>query len=120
MKGHFSHIEEETLKNENFRKVLYTGPKMQLVVMTLQPGEDIGEEVHSGHDQFFRFEEGEGEVLIGEEKFKVGDGDSAIVSDGTNHNVTNISKDKKLKLYTIYAPPEHPDGTVHKDKPKDE
>lgn len=119
MKGHYSHIEAETIKNENFRKVLYTGPKMQLVLMTLKPGEDIGEEVHDGHDQFFRFEEGEGEVLIGDEKFQVKDGDSAIVPSGANHNVTNTSKTESLRLYTIYAPPEHPDGTIAKDKPEE-
>ena len=116
MSGYYGHIEEDTLKNENFRKVLFTGPHMQLVLMTLQPGEDIGLEDHVGHDQFFRFESGEGEVLVGDSVYQVGDGDVVIVPDGERHNVTNTSDTELLKLYTIYAPAEHPDGTIHATK----
>jgi len=114
-KGYKDNIENETLANTNFRTVLYTG-KLQLVLMTLKPGEDIGAEVHNGHDQFFRFESGVGEVLLGDETFEVKDGDAIIVPDGTMHNVTNVSKTENLTLYTIYAPPEHRPGTVHVTK----
>jgi len=113
--GYKDKLEDETLKNKNFRKVVYTG-KLQLVLMTLQPGEDIGEEVHEGHDQFFRFEAGVGEVLIGDETFKVSDGDAVVIPDGVNHNVTNTSSTDVLSFYTIYAPPEHKDGIVHETK----
>ena len=112
--GFADNIEEETLKNDDYRRVVYTG-KMQLVYMTLQPGEEIGLEVHEGHDQFFRFEEGTGEVIINEEVFQVKDGDAVIVPSGAKHNVKNTG-DTPLKLYTIYAPPEHPEGTVHHRK----
>lgn len=116
MKGYYGPIEELTINNSSFRQVLFTGPNSQLVVMALQPGEDIGAEVHDDHDQFFRFEEGEGKVIVGDDEWEVGDGDAVVVPAGTNHNVINMSKDKLLKLYTIYSPPEHPDGTVHKTK----
>ena len=111
-KGYKDNIEQETLSNTNFRTVLYTG-KLQLVLMTLKPHEDIGEEVHNGHDQFFRFESGVGKVLIGDEIFEVKDGDAIVVPDGIRHNVTNVSDTEDLTLYTIYAPPEHKDGIVH-------
>jgi mannose-6-phosphate isomerase-like protein (cupin superfamily) len=114
MKGYFGHIENDTLSNDYFRKVLFTGPNCQLVLMTLKPGEQIGAEVHQGHDQFFRFESGEGKVIIGQDEYGVKDGDSVIVPAGENHNIINTSMDTPLKLYTIYSPPEHPDGTVHK------
>lgn len=113
--GYLDNIETETVSNENFRKVLFTG-KMQLVLMSLKPGEDIGEEVHKGHDQFFRIDAGKGEVLMGEEKFEVSDGDAIVIPDGMNHNLTNTSETEDLKIYTIYAPAEHADGTVHKTK----
>jgi mannose-6-phosphate isomerase-like protein (cupin superfamily) len=116
MSGYHVPIEEKTLANNNFRQVLFTGPNLQLVLMTLQPNEDIGLEVHEDHDQFFRFEAGEGEVVIGEETFRVKDGDTTIVPAGAEHNVTNTSSEEPLKFYTIYAPPEHPDGTVHPTK----
>ena len=116
MKGYYGHIEKDTLENDNFRKVLYTGPKSQLVLMTLKPGEDIGMEDHDGHDQFFRFETGEGEVVVGDDVYKVKDGDVVAVPDGSRHNVTNTSEVEDLKLYTIYSPAEHPDGTIHKTK----
>ena len=113
MKGYFGQIEHDTLANENFRQVLFTGPNMQLVVMTLQPGEEIGLETHGEHDQFFRFEDGTGKVIIDEDEYEVKDGDGVIVPAGAKHNVINISEDSALRFYTIYAPPEHPDGTVH-------
>ena len=113
-KGYADNIEEATLQNKNFRQVLFTG-KLQLVLMALQPGEDIGWEIHDGHDQFFRFEEGSGEVTIDDETHQVGDGDAVVVPAGSKHNVVNTG-DTVLKLYTIYAPPEHPDGKIHKTK----
>lgn len=116
MKGYKDNIEKLTVENTNFRKVLYTGNHIQLVLMTLQPGEEIGAEVHEGHDQFFRFESGEGKVMIDEEEYTVKDGDAVIVPSGANHNVTNTSADTPLTLYTMYAPPEHADGTVHATK----
>ncbi len=100
----------------NFRHVLYTGSYMQLVAMTLPAGTDIGEEVHEGHDQFFRIESGQGQVLIDETTYEVTAGDLIIVPSGANHNVTNTSEDDALVLYTIYAPPEHAEGTTHPTK----
>ena len=114
VKGYFGHIEKDTLTNDYFRKVLFTGQNCQLVLMTLQPGEEIGAEVHDDHDQFFRFESGEGKAIIGQDEHLVKDGDSVIVPAGENHNIINTSMNAPLKLYTIYSPPEHPDGTVHK------
>ena len=116
MKGFKSNIEKDTLGNANFRRVLYTGKYSQLVLMSLKPGEEIGEEVHTTVDQFFRFEKGEGLVSIDDIKHKVSDGDAVIVPAGAKHNVTNTSKTKELKLYTIYSPPEHQDSTVRKTK----
>jgi len=116
MKGYFGPIEKDTLENDNFRKVLYTAPNSQLVLMSLKPGEDIGLEEHDGHDQFFRFESGEGEVLIREDTFQVKDGDAVVVPDGAKHNVTNTSSTEDLRFYTIYSPAEHPDGTIFKTK----
>jgi len=116
MKGFKSNIEKDTLGNSNFRRVLYTGKNSQLVLMNLKPGEEIGEEVHETIDQFFRFEKGEGIVSIDGVKQKVVDGDAVIVPAGARHNVMNISKTADLKLYTIYSPPEHIDGTVRKTK----
>ena len=116
MKGFKSNIEKDTLSNNNFRRVLYTGSKSQLVLMSLRPGEEIGEEVHETVDQFFRFEKGDGIVVIDKIKQKVGNGDAVIVPAGARHNVINTSKTLDLKLYTIYSPPEHQDGTVRKTK----
>jgi mannose-6-phosphate isomerase-like protein (cupin superfamily) len=117
MTGYFGPIEKQTEKNKFFRQVLYTGKYCQLVVMCLQPGEEIGNEVHQTVDQFFRIEEGKARfVLNGNEEHLVKEGEAAIVPAGTYHNVINASKTKKLQLYTVYAPPNHPDGTVHKDK----
>ncbi len=116
MKGFKSNIEKNTLESTDFRRVLYTGKYSQLVLMSLKPGEEIGEEVHKAVDQFFRFEKGNGSVLIDGLKQKVGDGDAVIVPAGAKHNVINTSQTTELKLYTIYSPPEHQDGTVRKTK----
>lgn len=115
-KGYKGSVAEAVIGNTDFRHVLYTGEKMQLVAMTLQPGTDIGEEIHEGHDQFFRVESGSGQVLIDETTYDVRAGDLIIVPSGANHNVTNTSDDTVLELYTIYTPPEHEDGTVHATK----
>lgn len=111
-KGYKGNIEEFTLVNNNFREVLYTAEHCQLVLMALKPGEEIGSEVHEDGDQFFRFEKGEGKVIINETEYVVGDGDTAIVPAGATHNVINTSATETLKLYTIYAPPHHQDGVV--------
>lgn len=116
MTGYVGQIEKQTLKNDYFRQVLYTGKHAQLVVMSLKPGEEIGNEVHKKVDQFFRIEQGEAKfVFNGKEKHVVKDGDAVIVPAGTHHNVINTSKGK-TKLYTIYSPPNHPDKTIHKTK----
>jgi mannose-6-phosphate isomerase-like protein (cupin superfamily) len=117
--GFNTNIEKATISNNNFRKVLFTGPEMQLVLMSLKPNEDIGEEVHDG-DQFFRFESGKGRVTIGKDEIAVGDGDVVIVPTGANHNVTNTSDEEDLKLYALYAPPQHKDGVINKEKPEEE
>jgi mannose-6-phosphate isomerase-like protein (cupin superfamily) len=117
MTGYVGPIEDQTVKNNYFRQVLFTGKHCQLVVMCLQPGEEIGNEVHPGTDQFFRIEEGEAQFIFnGSEQHTVGNGDAVVVPAGTYHNVINASKTKTLKLYTVYSPPNHPDGTVHKTK----
>ena len=115
-KGYVADIETATTTNTDYRRVLYTGKYCQLVLMNLKPGEEIGEEVHDDVDQFFRFEEGEGEVVIDGVKNPVKDGSGVIVPSGARHNVVNTSKDADLKLYTIYSPPEHQDGVVRKTK----
>ncbi len=115
-KGFKSSIEKETLKNTDFRRVLYTGKKSQLVLMSLKPKEEIGMETHPDVDQFFRFEEGSGKVIIDKTEYKVKDGDAVIIPCGSKHNVINTSKTKNLKLYTIYSPPEHIDKTVRHTK----
>jgi len=116
MKGFKSNIEKDTLGNNDFRHVLYTGKYSQLVLMSLKPDEEIGEEVHKTVDQFFRFEKGTGTVSIDGVKHKIADGDAVVVPAGAKHNVINTSKTAELKLYTIYSPPEHQDGTVRKTK----
>jgi mannose-6-phosphate isomerase-like protein (cupin superfamily) len=113
--GYVADIERETLDNADFRRVVYTGKNLQLVLMTLPPGCDIGEEVHEDIDQFFRIEEGEGEIRIDGTAHKVEDDFAVIVPAGARHNVINTGS-APLKLYTIYGPPEHKDRTVHKDK----
>ncbi len=115
-KGFVANLEKETTKNTDFRRVLYTGRFCQLVLMKLAPGEEIGEEVHDTVDQFFRFEEGEGMVIIDGVKHEVQDGNGVIVPSGARHNVLNTSSKKDLKLYTIYSPPEHQDKVVRHTK----
>ena len=117
MAGYVGPIEKQTLKNDYFRQVLFTGKHAQLVVMSLKPGEEIGNEVHKNVDQFFRIEQGEAIFVFGgKERHVVKDGDAVIVPAGTYHNVMNASQTTKLKLYTVYSPPNHPDKTVQKTK----
>lgn len=117
MTGFFGPIEKQTLKNKNFRQVLYTGKYCQLVVMCLQPGEEIGNEVHENVDQFFRIEEGKAKfILNGTEEHLARANEAVVIPAGTYHNVINASKTLQLKLYTVYSPPNHPDGTIHKNK----
>jgi len=116
MAGFNVDIEKKTLANNYFRKVLFTGKHAQLVVMCLRPGEEIGNEVHQKVDQFFRIEQGKAIFVLRGKKIVANNGDAVIVPAGTYHNVINAFKTKKLKLYTIYSPPNHPDGTVHKTK----
>jgi mannose-6-phosphate isomerase-like protein (cupin superfamily) len=117
MTGYIGPIEKQTLKNNYFRQVLFTGKHCQLVVMCLQPAEEIGNEVHHDVDQFFRIEEGEAKFIFnGSEEHLVHDGEAVVVPAGTFHNVINTSKAKHLRLYTVYSPPNHPDGTIHKTK----
>jgi mannose-6-phosphate isomerase-like protein (cupin superfamily) len=106
-------IEDRTENNQFFRSVLYTGKHMQLVVMSLKPGEDIGEEVHDNVDQFFRFEDGEGKLVIDGHEYMVEEDMVVIVPAGSKHNIINTSTHEDLKIYTIYTPPNHPDKTVH-------
>lgn len=117
MIGYVGNIEEQTLKNNNFRQVMFTGVHCQLVLMCLQCGEDIGREVHPGTDQFFRIEEGEAKFIFNDtEEHLVKSGEAVVVPAGTFHNVINTSPNHQLKLYTVYSPPNHPDGTIHKTK----
>jgi len=114
MKGYIENIEKATKENENFRRVLYTAKNSQLVLMTLRPGEEIGEEVHT-LDQFIRIEEGEGKAVLDGVEHKIEDGSAVVIPAGMRHNVINDS-DEEMKLYTIYSPPEHKDGVVHPTK----
>jgi mannose-6-phosphate isomerase-like protein (cupin superfamily) len=116
VKGFVDDIEELTERNKTFRHVVYTGHHLQLVVMSLKKGAEIGEEIHVDHDQFFRVEKGKGVVVIDGAKHKVRSGDAVVVPAGVRHNVINTGK-KPLKLYTIYGPPDHPDGLTQKKKP---
>jgi mannose-6-phosphate isomerase-like protein (cupin superfamily) len=115
MRGFIGDIENRTEANQDFRHVLYTGPHMQLVLMSLNPGEEIGEEVHESTDQFFRVEEGKGEVSIDGRRTQIESDDAIVIPAGARHNIRNVG-DKPLKLYTLYAPPQHEDGTVHRTK----
>lgn len=115
MKGFVQNIEKLTIENDNYRKVLYTGKHLQLVLMTLQPGDEIGREVHEGHDQFFRVEEGQGRISIDDNHYDVKDDDAMIVPAGAWHNVVNTGS-APLRLYTLYGPPEHRDGVLHPTK----
>lgn len=116
MKGFVQNIEEATVSNSHFRKVLYSGKHSQLVLMSLQPKEEIGLEIHSDNDQFFRFESGTGRVIIDDNEYAVSDGMAVIVPAGAEHNVINTSADQPLKMYTLYAPAHHRDGIVHETK----
>ena len=110
-------VEKQTLENTYFRQVLFTAKHTQLVVMCLGPGEEIGDEVHSNVDQFFRIEQGEAKFVFNEkQEHLVRDGEAVVVPAGTYHNVINTSKTELLKLSTLYSPPNHPEGTVHKTK----
>lgn len=116
MAGFHANIERDTLANDDYRRVVFTGRHTQLVYMSIPPDEEIGEEVHDGHDQFIRFEAGFGTVMIDGDEFDVRDGSAVIIPAGARHNVMNDSPDDHLKLYTLYSPPEHPDGLVEHTK----
>ena len=116
MSGYSIDIEARTLANDKFREVLYTAKNSQLVVMTLRPGEEIGLEKHEGHDQFIRVEAGEGVAILDGERHALADGVAVVIPAGTEHNVVNTSTSAPMRLYTIYSPPEHPPGTMHRTK----
>ena len=116
MIGYVTNIESDTLTNEDYRRVLFTGRNMQLVLMTLQPGDEIGREIHEEHDQFIRVESGAGAVILNGEEHRLRDGIAVVIPAGVEHNVINTSRDERLRLYTLYSPPEHPDRTVHRTK----
>jgi mannose-6-phosphate isomerase-like protein (cupin superfamily) len=116
MSGYSIQLEQATLANNNFRKVLYTAPHSQLVLMCLQPMEEIGLETHAEHDQFIRVEAGEGKAIIGDEEFLLTDGIAIVIPAGSAHNVINTSPTDLMKLYTVYTPPEHKDGTIQVTK----
>jgi mannose-6-phosphate isomerase-like protein (cupin superfamily) len=115
MRGFVGDIEDQAEGNSDFRRVVYTGKNLQLVLMSLNPGEDIGEEVHNDGDQFFRIEKGKGEVLIDGKRSKIKSDDAVLVPAGARHNIINTGE-KPLRLYTLYGPPEHRDRTVHSTK----
>ena len=115
MKAYIADIEHETEANRDFRRVLYTGAHTQLVLMAVEPGEELGEEVHEDTDQFFRVEAGNGEVVVDGRATPIEEDMAIIIPAGARHNVRNTGR-KPLKLYTLYSPPEHPDGTVHRTK----
>lgn len=116
MAGYLTNIEKKSLGNGYFREVLFTGPHSQLVVMSLGPGEDIGLETHDDVDQFIRVEGGQGKAILNGEEHALENGSAVVIPAGTQHNIVNISQADSLKLYTIYSPPEHPQGTIHKSK----
>jgi mannose-6-phosphate isomerase-like protein (cupin superfamily) len=116
MEGYVANIEKKSLDNKYFREVLFTGPHSQLVVMSIAPGEDIGMETHNNVDQFFRIEAGIGRAVLNGKEYNLEDGTAVVVPAGTEHNIINSSKSEPLKLYTIYSPPNHPHGTINKDK----
>ena len=115
MKGYVTNIEKDTVKNQDFRRVLYTGKNTQLVLMSIRPKEDIGEEVHT-LDQFIRVESGRGVAILDGVKHQISDGSAVVIPAGTRHNVINDSGSEELKLYSLYSPPEHRDGTIHPTK----
>lgn len=116
MAGYVTNIEQDTLENDDYRRVLFTGKNTQLVLMTLQPGDEIGREVHEEHDQFIRVEAGSGVVSLNRKEHPLSDGSAVVIPAGVEHNVVNTSSEEPLRLYTLYSPPEHADGTVHKTK----
>jgi mannose-6-phosphate isomerase-like protein (cupin superfamily) len=116
MTGYVADIEKKAIDNKNFRQVLFTGPNSQLVLMSLAPGEDIGMETHDHVDQFFRVEKGNGAAILDGKEHALKDGSAVVVPAGTKHNIVNRSKSEALKLYTIYTPPQHADGTIHKTR----
>jgi mannose-6-phosphate isomerase-like protein (cupin superfamily) len=117
MPGFVTNIEKDTTENENFRKVIFTAPHSQLVLMSLKPSEEIGNEVHPDNDQFFRIDAGEGKIVFDNtDEHAISNGFAVVVPAGTWHNVINTSSEKPLRLYTIYSPAHHPDGTIHKTK----
>ncbi len=116
MRGYKANIEKLVSENPSFRQVLYTAKHSQLVVMTLKPLEEIGMEVHEENDQFFRFEGGSGKAIIDGNEYEISSGDVVIVPSGAHHNIINTSRTDQLKLYTLYSPPHHRDGVVHKTK----
>jgi mannose-6-phosphate isomerase-like protein (cupin superfamily) len=116
MKGYATNIEKDTLENNNFRKVLYTGKHSQLVLMSLAPKEEIGMEVHQENDQFFRFEKGQGKCIIDGNEYELENGVAIVVPAGAEHNIVNTSATEELKLYTIYSPAHHKDGIIRKTK----
>lgn len=116
MKGFNANIEKDTLENNNFRQVLYTGKHSQLVLMSLKPGEEIGMEVHADNDQFFRFEKGIGKCIIDGNEYELKDGSAIVVPAGAQHNIINTSETDDLKMYTIYSPAHHKDGIVRATK----
>lgn len=116
MAGFVTNIEKKSLQNSFFREVLFTGPNSQLVVMSLKPGEDIGMETHGDVDQFIRVEAGNGKAVLNGVEHPLEDGSAVVIPAGVEHNIVNTSEDEPMKLYTVYSPPEHPHGTVHKDK----
>lgn len=116
MKGFKTNIEKDSIENKNFRKVVYTGPHLQVVLMSLGEGEEIGEETHKDTDQFFRIESGSGKCIIDGNEYQVKDGDVVVIPAGAKHNVINTNSEEDLKLYTIYAPPHHKDGIVRATK----
>ena len=116
MKGFKSNIERDTLKNDNFREVIYSGTQLQVVLMSLKPGEDIGLETHPDTDQFFRFEGGRGKCIIDGNEYTVENGDAVVIPAGSKHNVINTDSVEEFKMYTIYAPPHHKDGLINATK----
>ena len=116
MKGYVNNIEKDTLENNNFRQVLYTGKHSQLVLMSLKPREEIGMEIHPDNDQFFRFEKGNGKVIIDGNEYEISDGFAVVVPAKAQHNVINTSDNEELKLYTIYSPAHHKDGIIRNTK----
>lgn len=116
MQGYITNIEQSTLNNTNFRRVLYTGKHSQLVLMSLAPGEEIGLETHADNDQFFRFEMGEGKCIVDGNEYIVGSGTAVVIPAGARHNIINTSATEPLKMYTLYSPPHHKDGIVRATK----